>query len=42
MTEERAYRKALTREQAVDEIRRGAGTQFDPSIAKTFLEKVLE
>jgi len=42
MTEDRAYRKALTREQAVAEIQRGAGSQFDPLIVETFLEKVLK
>ena len=41
MTSERSYRKALSDEQAVLEIRKNAGTQFDPEIAKIFVEKVL-
>jgi len=38
MTKDRIYRKALPREEAVEEIRKNAGTQFDPNIAKLFLE----
>ena len=38
MTEDRVYRKALSRETAMEEIRKNAGTQFDPQIAKVFLE----
>jgi diguanylate cyclase (GGDEF)-like protein len=34
MTEDRPYRKAMTKEAAIAEIRRNAGTQFDPEIAK--------
>lgn len=41
MTSERAYRKALEEEVVVDEIRKNAGTQFDPELAKVFVEKVL-
>ena len=41
MTEDRPYRKAITMEEAVDEILRNAGTQFDPTIAKVFTENVL-
>jgi diguanylate cyclase (GGDEF)-like protein/PAS domain S-box-containing protein len=37
MTHERSYRKALSREEAIAEIERGAGTQFDPEVVKTFL-----
>lgn len=33
--------KALSEEQAIEEIRRCAGTQFDPEIARVFIEKVL-
>jgi HD-GYP domain-containing protein (c-di-GMP phosphodiesterase class II) len=36
MTSDRAYRKALGHEVAVNEIRRCAGTQFDPEVAKSF------
>ncbi len=41
MTNDRAYRKALSRETAVQEIAGGSGTQFDPYIVDIFLE-VLE
>ena len=41
MTQDRAYRKAMPVETAVKEIRENAGTQFDPEIAKVFLEEVL-
>ena len=38
----RAYRKPMSQENAAEEIRRSAGTQFDPEIAKIFIEKVLK
>jgi HD-GYP domain-containing protein (c-di-GMP phosphodiesterase class II) len=38
MTSDRPYRAAMPLEQALDEIRDGAGTQFDPEVAKAFLE----
>jgi len=38
----RAYRKPLSQQAAVEEIRKNAGTQFDPEIAKVFIQKVLE
>lgn len=41
MTQDRAYRKALSVDLAVEEIRRHAGTQFDPDIAGIFVEQVL-
>jgi len=37
MTHDRSYRKALTHEAALEEIRKGAGTQFDPQVADVFL-----
>lgn len=33
MTTDRAYRRALPREDAIEELRRSAGTQFDPRVA---------
>lgn len=41
MTGKRTYRKSLTKEEAVMEIKRCAGTQFDPEIARIFVEEVL-
>ncbi len=38
MTEDRPYRVALTREKAIQEIKDNAGTQFDPKIAKLFID----
>jgi putative nucleotidyltransferase with HDIG domain len=40
MTHDRAYRKALTREEAIAELERGAGTQFDPAVVEAFLALV--
>lgn len=37
MTSDRPYRKALSRETAVLEIRRCSGTQFDPRVVEAFL-----
>ena len=41
MTSDRAYRRALSHEQALAEIRRCAGTQFDPVVVAAF-ERALE
>lgn len=41
MTSERPYSKAMTQEEAVEELRQKAGTQFDPNIVKVFIEDVL-
>ncbi len=40
MTSDRPYRQALTVSVALDELRRGAGTQFDPEVVEKF-EKIL-
>ncbi|NLB53771.1 MAG: HD domain-containing protein, partial [Syntrophomonadaceae bacterium] len=40
MTEKRIYRKTLTREEAIEEIKINAGTQFDPAIARIFIEMI--
>jgi diguanylate cyclase (GGDEF)-like protein/PAS domain S-box-containing protein len=42
MTEDRVYRKALPKEVALAEIKRNAGTQFDPKIAKIFIDLMKE
>ncbi len=38
MTTTRPYRKGLTERQALEEIERGLGTQFDPEIGRVFLD----
>lgn len=38
MTSTRSYRKALSHEIAIEEIEKCAGTQFDPNLAKKFIE----
>ena len=42
MTEERIYRKAMPREQAMEELNKNAGTQFDPYIAALFIDCIKE
>lgn len=41
MTEDRAYRKAMSEAEAEMEIKKNAGIQFDPKIVTLFLDKVL-
>jgi HD-GYP domain-containing protein (c-di-GMP phosphodiesterase class II) len=38
MTHDRPYRQALSLDVAMDEIRSGAGRQFDPAFASAFLD----
>lgn len=40
MTSDRAYRKAMKKEAAMEEIRRNAGSQFDPYLSELFLSLV--
>jgi len=39
MTSTRPYRKALSLEYAIDELKKGKGKQFDPALVDIFLEK---
>lgn len=41
MTSDRSYRNALSKEEAIEELIKNAGTQFDPEIVKIFIEKVI-
>ena len=38
MTHERVYKKAMSHEDAMEELKRGSGTQFDPEIVGIFLK----
>lgn len=40
MTTTRSYRNAMSTKQALDEIRRNLGTQFDPKLGMTFIQLV--
>ena len=42
MTSDRPYRRALPLDHALDEIRSGAGTQFDPEVVRVFIEMMHE
>lgn len=42
MMTDRPYRKALSKEEALQEIRNNAGTQFDPEIAEAFVKMMKE
>ena len=41
MTRERQYKKVFSREEAIEEIKGGMGTQFDSQIARILIDKVL-
>lgn len=42
MLSERSYRKPLTEEAAIEELKVNAGTQFDPKLVKVFIKDVLK
>lgn len=42
MTKDRTYRKALTKDEAIVEMKRCAGTQFDSEVLCVFFEKVMK
>jgi ribonuclease P protein subunit RPR2 len=42
MTSDRPYRKAMPVTEALEEIQRGAGTQFDPEVTEAFLDLIRE
>ncbi len=41
MTEDRPYRKKISKEEAIKELRRCSGSQFDPNIIDVFIKQVL-
>ncbi|HXR61572.1 MAG TPA: HD domain-containing phosphohydrolase, partial [Solirubrobacterales bacterium] len=40
MTEGRPYRPPLSSAEALEELRRAAGTQFDPELVRSFCDRV--
>jgi len=40
MIDERVYKRAFTREDAVAELKRCSGTQFDPRLVEIFLDLI--
>ena len=42
MTSNRSYRKELSQDEVMNEIKKGSGSQFDPDIAKCMLELIEE
>lgn len=42
MTRSRTYREVLTKDQAIVEIRKYLGTQFDPELGSVFIELISE
>lgn len=38
MTKDRPYRKALSKEEAINELKKGIGTQFDPEVVAAFIK----
>ncbi|RJQ46432.1 MAG: metal-dependent phosphohydrolase, partial [Gaiellales bacterium] len=40
MVSDRPYRQALTQAEAIAELRKGAGTQFDPEMVELFIEAI--
>lgn len=41
MTSSRCYRRALTFEQALDELKKNSGTQFEPDVLRAFMKAFL-
>ncbi|MFA9423459.1 MAG: HD-GYP domain-containing protein, partial [Sedimentibacter sp.] len=42
MVNDSPYKKAITRDEAIDELRRNKGTKFDPYLVDAFIETILE
>ncbi len=41
MTSDRVYRKSMKREEAIAELTKNAGTQFDPQVVSLFIETIM-
>ena len=41
MTSDRPYKRAISREEAIEELKKCRGKQFDPDIVDIFIDKVL-
>jgi HD-GYP domain-containing protein (c-di-GMP phosphodiesterase class II) len=42
MTQDRPYRRAMLEQDAIDELRYHAGSQFDPALVEVFIKDVIE
>jgi len=42
MSSDRPYRKALSKEEVINEIRNNVGKQFDPNVAIIALEEIIK
>jgi HD-GYP domain-containing protein (c-di-GMP phosphodiesterase class II) len=42
LTSNRPYRQALNREHAIEVIKQGCGSQYDPDIVQTFLDIIAQ
>lgn len=42
MTCERSYKRVMTKEEAVEEIQRNLGTQFDPVLGQIFIDHIMQ
>jgi HD-GYP domain-containing protein (c-di-GMP phosphodiesterase class II) len=40
MTSDRSYRSAMSREAAIEELRRASGAQFDPAVVEAFISAI--
>lgn len=40
MTADRPYKKAMTKETAIEELKKCSGTQFDPQVVEVFLQVI--
>jgi HD-GYP domain-containing protein (c-di-GMP phosphodiesterase class II) len=41
MTTGRPYKKAMSREEAIEELKACSGSQFDPNLVEVFINEVL-